>query len=195
MNKYITWKETWAILEARELDKIDETTAFYRFINVLRLGFGRYTMINNQLVFIEMENPMNYKYSTSVIGSDHPTWKVEKGKMLVDRIVEERDVVDFYLERINDEFSQYKKIYLPLFFDRYFNSLSVNDIQKKYNISKRKYYSLMEAAEHCFKKAVMIWKPPNYREQIQKNLDMATKIMNENLVNSKIEKNKDDKIE
>lgn len=188
MDKYISWDETWQVLEDRDRDRIDETTAFNRLINIFKQAHGSYLLQNGKIVFRENYDLMDYRYSTSVIGSDNKDWKVEQSKRLSNRINEERDVLAFYLDRINSTFKPYKTIYIELLYDRYFQDMKTEDIQRKYRINKKKYYHFIECSEYWFKEAILILKPS---PQITAHIEMLERNAKErqiNLVNSWTEK-------
>lgn len=131
---------------------------------------------------------MDYRYSTSVIGSDHIDWKVEQSKKLSDRINEERDVLAFYLDRINSTFKPYSPIFLELLYDRYFDDMTVREILKKRRINNKRYYRVIEGSEYWFKEATLILKPsPQITAHIEK-LEKLAKERQEKLVNTWTEK-------
>ncbi|MDQ0363238.1 hypothetical protein [Breznakia pachnodae] len=188
MDKYINWDETWQVLEDRDRDRIDETTAFNRLINIFKQAHGSYLLQNGKIVFRENYDLMDYRYSTSVIGSDNKDWKVEQSKKLSDRINEERDVLAFYLDRINSTFKSYSPIFLELLYDRYFDDMTVREILKKREINNKRYYYVIESSEYLFKEATLILKPS---PQITEHIEMLEKRAKERqikLVNSWAEK-------
>ncbi|MFV0380921.1 MAG: hypothetical protein ACK5KR_01600 [Breznakia sp.] len=172
MDKYISWDEVWKISFDREKEVIDETTAFHKFVNVFKHIHGGFVLQNKKIVFKENYDLKDYRYSTSIIGSNNERWKVEQFKRLLEQIHEEQDVIDFYLKRINSIFKPYKPIFLELLYDRYFQSMKIENIQKKYKINNKKYYYIIESSEYLFKDAVMILKPP---PQIIEHIKMLEK--------------------
>ena len=183
MDKYISWDETWQVLEDREREIIDETVAFDRLVKIFKQAHGTYLLKNGKIIFEGDYDLLDYRYSTSVIGSEEQKWRVEQSKKLLDRVNEERDVLDFYLDRINSTFEPYKPIFLELLYERYFQAMKTEDIQKKYRINKKRYYYVMETSEYWFKEATLILKPfPAIVEHIEyleeQEMDARKKLVN-----------------
>ena len=158
-NSYVSWDNTWQVLEDRDRDRIDENVAFDRLIKIFKNAHGNFMIRNNKLMFRGEYDYTSYKFSTSVIGSDDEHYKVEQSRLLINKISEEQSVLKFYLDRINDAFESYSPMNLQLLYDRYFNGLSTTSIQKKYALHKNKYYYIIETSEYLAKEAMLLIKP------------------------------------
>lgn len=159
MDYYVNWDDAWKIVWDRELEEIDENIAFEKFLVLLKKAHGRWLVCDNKLIFREEYDHMDYHFSTSVIGSEDYRWRVEQAETLRKKIDEERNVIAYLLELINDEFEKYEPLFLNIFYDRFFVGMRTEDIQRKYGISKKKYYATMEGSEWLFRNGLLIIKP------------------------------------
>ncbi|MEF9967895.1 MAG: hypothetical protein RR766_05210 [Longicatena sp.] len=177
MTMYISWKKMWDIIYAVEFEGAPSTNAMMELIKLLRTAHGAIKLEKNELVFIEHYDLMDYKWSTSVIGSSEKRYQTEKHKQVIEKIEEERRVVAWLLDYVNMRFYDFEEIYLNIFYDRYFFDNNIEKIKVKYRINNIRYYAIIETSEYLVKRAWCLLSPP------QQILDMA----NEQLENIQLQ--------
>lgn len=159
MDRYINFSDLWKVLKGVEYEGEDTDLALQNLINLLKLAHGSYDIRDNQLIFIEHYNYLDYKYSSSVIGSDDEKLRVEQKEKLLFKIESERSVILWMLNKLNDCFYDHDEVYLEVFYDRYFLNCDVRHIFEKYRINRKKYYRIMENAEYLAKRAWLLVEP------------------------------------
>lgn len=159
MDRYINFSDLWKILKGVEYDNEDSDLALQSLINLLKSAHGSYDIRNNKLIFIEHYDYLDYKYSSSIIGSEDEKLKIMQKEKLLFKIESEREVILWMLNRFNDCFYECDESYLEVFYDRYFLNCDVRYIFDKYRINRKKYYRIMENAEYLAKRAWLLLKP------------------------------------
>ncbi len=132
MNKYINWKDIWSILKAVEYEGADSDVALVKLVELLRNAHGGYDVRNNKIMFIEQYDYMDYKWSSSIIGSDDPQMRIQQKEELINKIQEEKECVEWLIEHLNERFYNRDEIYLKVFFERYFFDNNISKIKKKF---------------------------------------------------------------
>lgn len=160
MNTYISWNLVWPIIFAVEFEHADNEIAMIKIIKILNKAHGTYMIEKNKLMFTEHFDLLDYKWSTSVIASEDKRYKVKSNEYQFRRIEQERIVIRWLLNNVNEQFDSYDDIFLKVFFDRNFLNLSVEKIKSKYNLSNKKYYMIIEVGEYLFKRAWCLLTPP-----------------------------------
>ncbi|MEG2836420.1 hypothetical protein, partial [Anaerorhabdus sp.] len=160
MTSYISWKKMWDVIYAVEFEDADSTVAMDKLVKILRSAHGTIKVEKNKLVFMEQYDLMDYKWSTSVIGSTEQRYQTEKAQQVIERIEEERSVIKWLLGYVNMRFDGFDEIYLKIFFDRNFSDFNTQKIKVKYGINNRRYYAKMETSEYLVKRAWCLLSPP-----------------------------------
>ncbi|MEG3040197.1 MAG: hypothetical protein RR788_07860, partial [Erysipelotrichaceae bacterium] len=94
----------WDVIYAVEFEGADSTVAMDKLVKILRSAHGTIKVEKNELVFIEQYDLMDYKWSTSVIGSTEQRYQTEKAQQVIERIEEERSVIKWLLGYVNMRF-------------------------------------------------------------------------------------------
>lgn len=160
MKIYISWKSTWDILYENEFNGANPDISMLKLIKLLRKGHGTYDVRDNKLIFVEYYDLMDYKWSTSVIASSEKKYKVEKRENLLLKIEEEREVITWLLDQVNNRFDGYDQIYLNVFFERNFLDNNIRLIRAKHSLHNNRYYEIVESAEYLVKRAWCLLTPP-----------------------------------
>lgn len=161
MNKYITWSDLWYPIRAVEYENEDAELTMLKLIGMLKKrAHGRFAVQKNQIIYIRDYNYDDYKWSTSIMGSEEQAYRVEQNKKLLDAIHVEEACIDWLLDHVNDEFEGWDDVYLKVFFERYYEDASVDSIKIKYQINNRRYYSIQETVEYLVKMAWLLINPP-----------------------------------
>lgn len=160
MTTYFNWRKMWDIIYAVDVDNADAEIAMIKLIKLLRKSHGSFNIQNNCLIFVEHYDLMDYKWSTSVIGSTDKRYQTEKNKEVLKKIEEERSVVKWLLDYVNMRFDGFDEIYLKVFFDRNFLDYGIERIKTKYGLHNDRYYSVIETSEYLIKRAWCLLSPP-----------------------------------
>lgn len=167
MDRYVNFDDLWAILKAVEYEGKDADEALVEIINLLKRVHGAFKVKDNKFEFIERYNLLDYKYSGCIIGSDDEQLRIESNKKLLDKIDEEKRVVDWLISRLNEEFKLFRdeEVYLKVFHERYFKELTVRNLLNKYKINNKKYYRIIIVVEHLAQEAWLLFRyPPEFYE-------------------------------
>lgn len=162
MDRYLTYDDLWKILRAVEYEAKEEDEALMQIINLLKKAHGLFEVQDNKLIFNERYNYIDYKYSSSVIASDDEALRVQNNKLLLNKIHEEKGVVEWLLVRLNQEFELFNEneIYFKVFYERYFEEKKVEKILDDNLLGRKKYYCIIAAVEHLAKVAWLLFRYP-----------------------------------
>lgn len=160
MDKYINWSDIWSVLKKVEYEDYDPDFGMNDLVGLLKKAHGIYEVKNNELVFVENYDFSDYRWTSSIIGSDDQHLKIEQNKKLLSHINSERECISWLLNQINESFCDHDENYLKVFYDRYMMNNNVENILEKYRINRKRFYTIMENAEYLVKKAWLLFTPP-----------------------------------
>ncbi|MEG0411164.1 MAG: hypothetical protein RR538_09425 [Erysipelotrichaceae bacterium] len=160
MQTYVKMNDLYNIVYDANYNYVDENVAMERIMELFNNRSGKFSIINGELQFTPNYDRMNYKWSTSVIGSDNEKYKVENQKKLFDAIEEEIATFEYIIDDINNCMKGYPKEMKEMFVRRYINNEKVRFILSKMHISRKYYYKYIEAGEWLFKTEIGIKNPP-----------------------------------
>lgn len=160
VEKYISWKDVWSILKEVEYEDADPDLALVKLVQLLCQAHGSYSICNHKLIFIEYYDYMDYRWSSSIIGSEDPEMRIEQKEELIKKIYEEQECVKRLIKDLNERFYNRDEIYLKVFFEKYFLNNTVSKIKKKFNIHNDRYYVIMKNAQYLAKRSWLLLKPP-----------------------------------
>lgn len=160
MTQYINWSLIWNILKSVEYENADPDMALIKLVELLRKAHGSYAIQNKKIIFIEQYDFLDYKWSSSIIGSDDSAMRIEKKEEFIKKIHEEQSCIKWLLDHLNSWFYPRDEMYLKVFFQRYFLDRNVSDTMKKLNLNNRSFYVAMKNAEYLAKRAWLLLKPP-----------------------------------
>lgn len=155
---YITWNKLFNIIYESYTRRKDEQIALMELVELLITANGYYSIEGKKIVFNEYYEYDNYKYSTSIIGSEE--YRTENFKNYLEKIQIERECVYWMLDRLHKIFSDWPVIYIEIFFLRYLKKSKIKAILEECCISQKTYYELIEVIDYLVMKAWLLWCPP-----------------------------------
>ncbi|MEG2684790.1 MAG: hypothetical protein RR929_01870 [Erysipelotrichaceae bacterium] len=159
MRKYLNCGSFWKVIEDVEYNNLEPDVGFMKIIKLLLSANGTYFIHCNELIFVENYDYMDYKYSSSIIGSSDDQLRIEKADVLLSKINDERYAIQLFVKNINSYFKDYDPICLKLFFENYLCEYKVRKISKINSISNSTYYDYIDCAEYLFKRAFCLYTP------------------------------------
>ena len=155
---YINWDKLFNIIYESYMRRKDEQIALMELLELLITANGYYSIEYKKIEFNEYYEYDNYKYSTSIIGSEE--YRTENFKSYLEKIQVERDCVSWLLDRLNKIFADWPIIYIKIFFLRYLKKNKIKAILDECCISQKTYYELIEVVDYLVMKAWLLWCPP-----------------------------------
>ena len=151
MNEFISEKDYWSILRTGILNSNAREEQVDKLIALLMQGRGNVGIVDTHLIFVpflDYYDVTNYvSYSSSVIKKHDGTGPDRNQVMdVISAVDEELMILKDIVYRVNEAFEHLDTQWREIFLNRVILNEKYYDATKRYNISKRKYYDIIEAS-------------------------------------------------